>query len=60
MFLECSIGSQKKDDHIYQENGKKRMQQKKPIVATLLTKYLQENYSNYSTRALKTSRLMFF
>ncbi len=40
MFLECSIASQKKDGHIYQENGQKRMQQKKPVVATLLTKYL--------------------
>jgi hypothetical protein len=35
------------------------MQQKKPIVATLLSKNLEENYSNYFSRALNASRLIF-
>jgi hypothetical protein len=41
----CSIGSQKKDDYIYQENGQNTMQQKKLAVATLLTKFLKKKYS---------------
>jgi hypothetical protein len=59
MFLERLIESWKKDGHVYQENNQKRMQQKKPIVTTLLTKNLEENYSNYFSRALNVSRLIF-
>jgi len=60
MFLECLIRSQKRDGHIYQEYGRKRMQQKKPILTTLLTKFVEENYSNYFSKALNTSRLFPF
>ncbi len=59
MLLEHLIGSWKKGGHVYQENNQKRMQQKKPIVATLLSKNLEENYSNYFSRALNASRLIF-
>ncbi len=54
------IGWQKKDGYIYQENGQKMMQQKKPTITTLLMKFLKENYSNYFSKALNTSRLIFF
>jgi hypothetical protein len=57
MFLEHLIGSWKNDGYIYQENGRKKMQQKEPVIATRLMKFLEENYSNYSSRALNTSKI---
>ncbi len=59
MFLECSIGSRKRDGRIYQENGQKRMQQKKLTITTLLMKFLEENYSIFFSKALNASRLIF-
>jgi len=59
MFSKCSIGSQKRDDYIYQENGQNRMQQKKLAVITLLTMFLEKNYSNYFSRAVNASKLIF-
>jgi len=60
MFLECSIGSRNKDGYVYQKkNDRKKMQRKKVAITTLLTKFLEENYSNNSSRALNTSRLTF-